>query len=568
MEQYGEFTVSQLKDRLRELGQPTAGSKSELIARLMNVDPMEKLLTDTPADKQEPTVAEYRGKCEQETEWMRREMEMARRERDMMQKELDIARREIEVIQRLQQLNVAAGSTQPATAGNTKKNKKYTKKNKKALRSCDLTDDDQSLLVEESNAEADSFSDDSEADFFANQRRKHERLIVSSEDEDTEDIDVLAGGDAASCSRVTTDNERTIDDDDTWYDNKENLFEFAFDDSKCGIQSNVDKYSSARDIFEQLFSRNIVETLVRCTNNYGKNLFETMRPVTRNASTFNFIETDEEELLKFLGLCLLQGKSDDIDKTPKTSSLVLRLMQQYLNKGHHLFMDNFYNSIELSKKLLEHKTHTTGTLRSNRKGNPEEVTSKKLNKGEHIWRRQGQIYVSKWRDKREVLSITTNHHPEIVEVTNKFGQKNKKPNDLAEYNLNMSGVDRYLCVWNSYFIYRQFHKSTTFLQFRDLLIQSLIALPDTEISGKSLAALTPIRGRPRQINSSPMASTSSTQQHFLEKIPLPVDFQRKTYFLRCRQCSANQIRKETSYRCKTCPKKPPLCPECFESYHL
>ncbi|CAK9803072.1 hypothetical protein ANTQUA_LOCUS3569 [Anthophora quadrimaculata] len=136
-----------------------------------------------------------------------------------------------------------------------------------------------------------------------------------------------------------------------------------------------------------------------------------------------------------------------------------------------------------------------------------------------IWRRQGQIYVSKWRDKREVLSITTNHHPEIVE-------------------------------------------------FRDLLIQSLIAPPNTEISGKSLAALTPIRGRPRQINSLPMASTSSTQQHFLEKIPLPVDFQRKTYFLRCRQCSANQIRKETSYTCKTCPKKPPLCPECFESYHL
>ncbi|CAK9809153.1 hypothetical protein ANTQUA_LOCUS5907 [Anthophora quadrimaculata] len=87
MEEYGEFTVPQLKDRLRELGQPTAGSKSELIARLMSVDPMEKLSTDTPGDKQEPTVAEYRGKYKQETEWMRREMEMARRERDMMQKE-------------------------------------------------------------------------------------------------------------------------------------------------------------------------------------------------------------------------------------------------------------------------------------------------------------------------------------------------------------------------------------------------------------------------------------------------------------------------------------------------
>ncbi|KAG7187557.1 hypothetical protein KM043_018871, partial [Ampulex compressa] len=83
---------------------------------------------------------------------------------------------------------------------------------------------------EESSAEEDSFSEDSEADFFTNQRRKQKRLIVSSEDEDTEDIDVLAGGDGAGCSRVTTDNERTIGDEDTWYDNKENLIEFAFDD--------------------------------------------------------------------------------------------------------------------------------------------------------------------------------------------------------------------------------------------------------------------------------------------------------------------------------------------------
>ena len=143
-----------------------------------------------------------------------------------------------------------------------------------------------------------------------------------------------------------------------------------------------------------------------------------------------------------LNIEIYQRKSDNIQETSKTSSLVLRLIQPYLSKGHHLFMDNFYNSIELSKELLKHKTHTTGTLRSNRKGNPKEVTSKKLKKGEHIWRGRGQIYVSKWRDKRDVLSITTNHHPEMVEVTNKFGQKKNKPNDIAEYNLNMSGVDR------------------------------------------------------------------------------------------------------------------------------
>ncbi|CAK9813111.1 hypothetical protein ANTPLA_LOCUS7676 [Anthophora plagiata] len=185
---------------------------------------------------------------------------------------------------------------------------KYKEKNKKILRDCDLTDDDQSLVSEESDAEADSFSDDSEVDFLATQRRKKKRLIVSSEDEDTENIDDPAGGDSASCSPVTKDNERIIDDDDMWYDNKEKLMEFAFNDGEYGIKMNADEYSSAKDIFDQLFSRNIIETLVSCTNYYGKHLFETKCVVTRNTPKIDFIKTDEEELLKFLSLCLFQDQ--------------------------------------------------------------------------------------------------------------------------------------------------------------------------------------------------------------------------------------------------------------------
>lgn len=36
-------------------------------------------------------------------------------------------------------------------------------------------------------------------------------------------------------------------------------------------------------------------------------------------------------------------------------SLVLRLMEPYLSKGHHLDMDNYHNSIDLSLKSLEKK---------------------------------------------------------------------------------------------------------------------------------------------------------------------------------------------------------------------
>ena len=38
----------------------------------------------------------------------------------------------------------------------------------------------------------------------------------------------------------------------------------------------------------------------------------------------------------------------------------------------YIYMDNFYNSVELSKKLLERKIHTVGTLRSFR-GEPPEI---------------------------------------------------------------------------------------------------------------------------------------------------------------------------------------------------
>jgi len=125
---------------------------------------------------------------------------------------------------------------------------------------------------------------------------------------------------------------------------------------------------------------------------------------------------------------IYKGKDSSTDAdSSKVDSLVFRLMEPYLNKGHHIYMDNYYNSVALSSKLLAQKTHSTGTLRNNRRGNPKEVTSAKLKRGEHIWRRNNEIYVSKWKDKRDVLSISTAHVPQLVEVQNKFKKKIQNP---------------------------------------------------------------------------------------------------------------------------------------------
>ncbi|XP_025200925.1 piggyBac transposable element-derived protein 4-like [Melanaphis sacchari] len=88
------------------------------------------------------------------------------------------------------------------------------------------------------------------------------------------------------------------------------------------------------------------------------------------------------------------------------------------------------------------KTHTTGTLRSNRRGNPKEVTTKKLKRGDHIWRRNKYVYVSKWKDKRDVLCLTTKNHPKIIPSKNKYGILKNKPAEIVDYNNYMSGIDR------------------------------------------------------------------------------------------------------------------------------
>lgn len=143
-----------------------------------------------------------------------------------------------------------------------------------------------------------------------------------------------------------------------------------------------------------------------------------------------------------LNIIMYTGKDDSMEKGKKTEKTVLKLMKPFVLKGHELFMDNYYNSYGLSQKLLDLRTHTNGTLRTNRKENPKEVMKKKLKKGEHVWVRKNNVYVSKWVDKRTVTIITTRDHPRMVNITNRRGQLRRKPVEVVSYNEFMSGIDR------------------------------------------------------------------------------------------------------------------------------
>ena len=69
-------------------------------------------------------------------------------------------------------------------------------------------------------------------------------------------------------------------------------------------------------------------------------------------------------------------------------------------RGHTLWIENFFNSPELARKLkIGHSTYCVGTLKLKRKNVPKEVKDE-LEKGEIIVRHSGPVTVLKWRDKR------------------------------------------------------------------------------------------------------------------------------------------------------------------------
>ena len=75
-----------------------------------------------------------------------------------------------------------------------------------------------------------------------------------------------------------------------------------------------------------------------------------------------------------LAFSVYRGAKTDEDKAQIQQhglayTVVMKLLEMgdYLSKGYHIFMDNFFTSIPLAKKLYEMGTLITGTIRRNRK---------------------------------------------------------------------------------------------------------------------------------------------------------------------------------------------------------
>uniref|UniRef100_A0A667ZA88 PiggyBac transposable element-derived protein domain-containing protein n=1 Tax=Myripristis murdjan TaxID=586833 RepID=A0A667ZA88_9TELE len=228
---------------------------------------------------------------------------------------------------------------------------------------------------------------------------------------------------------------------------------------------------------------------------------------------------------------------------------VIHLLDRLAGRGYRLFMDNFHNSVALSKHLLDLKIHVCGTLRKN-KGEPP-----------RIMRHNDSVMVLAWRDKKIVKMITTFHenNMEDIQVWQR-GHKGKvrvqKPACIVEYNKAMNGVDKLDQNIVYYPFVRKSHKWTkkfvTYL-FQISLFNAFVIYKAKNPQGKSPYNTDPGRRLDRNI-----------ANHAL--VPILPTPKKQHPTRRCRVCSRKGLRRETSYCCAGCGV-PLYFGECYTLYH-
>ena len=192
-----------------------------------------------------------------------------------------------------------------------------------------------------------------------------------------------------------------------------------------------------------------------------------------------------------------------------------------------------------------------------------------------------------WRAEKKkkpviMVSTTSSAATTLVQSSNHFLPPVVKPVVIDTYNNYMNGVDiadqhtvyysfirktvkwwRKLCFWlletavvNSYVLYREsLGCPRSHIQYRRMLIDSLAA------SYISTVPPRPRAGRPRK--------RVHPESHDPERLNKHLHILQKTTTQRnCVVCSHTHKRVRPSYKCKTCPEMPYLCPgTCFERYH-
>ncbi|KAM3603127.1 uncharacterized protein V6R79_016937 [Siganus canaliculatus] len=118
-------------------------------------------------------------------------------------------------------------------------------------------------------------------------------------------------------------------------------------------------------------------------------------------------------------------------------SVVMKLVEPFLDKGRNITTDNFFTSLKLAEKLISRKTSLVGTMNTKRRKLPPSVGevaklfSTKLLKHDKV-----VLSIYQCRPKKNVVILSTRHRSVTISKEQK-----RKPETVTYYNHSKVGVD-------------------------------------------------------------------------------------------------------------------------------
>lgn len=341
------------------------------------------------------------------------------------------------------------------------------------------------------------------------------------------------------------------------------------------------KFNSSLKPFQDLC---IDESLLLWRGRLG---FRQYIPQKRNRFGMKFFVLCDVESGFILDFIIYTGKGTDIEIDKElgySGSVVKKLLEPYLDKGHNLYVDSWYTSPKLFEYLYSKKTGSCGTVRANRKLMP---VLPDVKRGECVAYHKNSMLCVKWRDKRVVHLLTTLHTNSMVDTSKRdrrTGASIKKPACVVDYTQKMRLVDKAdmlissvqcvrkslkwykkfffhlldMVILNSYYMYLiKTGKKPPLLDFSLSVIRQMIIRFGTPTHsarpGRSSALANPIRLSARHFPSAVPPTATSTKPR------------RKCHV--CRHTNRRvKKRQSTHWMCADCGVA--LClPDCFRDYH-
>ncbi|KAJ8980494.1 hypothetical protein NQ317_000610, partial [Molorchus minor] len=223
---------------------------------------------------------------------------------------------------------------------------------------------------------------------------------------------------------------------------------------------------------------------------------------------------------------------------------------ELVGKHHEVYIDNFFNSVELQLSLQNDGIYICGTVRPVRKGFPKDLAGdKQMNRGDSDWRVSDTgIVAAKWKDNKPVHFLSNFHNPE--------DQQRICTND---YNAHMGYVDKCDMYKSCYEIDQRAAtggKSLSLKEFRLAVANGLIGA-DPEVLQ---------RGR---------RSNGEIINKFKVQVPLERRTDKASHMpvhgtkVRCAKCNTRKDPHRTRWHCSSCNVG--LCLQdkknCFADFH-